>query len=36
MVLFIDEDPLRSTGVSDFGQYAVAPGTPLQSDLFLD
>ena len=32
---FIDEDVLRETGVSDFEQYAMAPGTPLFSDLFL-
>ncbi|MDO8207137.1 MAG: NAD(P)-dependent oxidoreductase [Gallionella sp.] len=33
---YIDEDVLRGTGVSDFGQYAVSPGTPLFGDLFLD
>jgi citronellol/citronellal dehydrogenase len=32
---FIDEDVLRVAGVSDFDQYAVSPGTPLFSDLFL-
>jgi citronellol/citronellal dehydrogenase len=32
---FIDEDVLRETGVSDFEQYAVSPGTPLYGDLFL-
>ncbi len=32
---FIDEDLLRAEGVEDFDQYAVAPGTPLFSDLFL-
>jgi len=32
---FIDEEVLRETGVSDFEQYAVSPGTPLFSDLFL-
>jgi citronellol/citronellal dehydrogenase len=32
----IDEDVLRSTGVVDFEQYAVSPGTPLYVDLFLD
>ena len=32
---FIDEDVLRVAGVSDFEQYAVSPGTPLFSDLFL-
>jgi len=33
---FIDEDVLRDSGVSDFEQYAVLPGTPLFRDLFLD
>jgi citronellol/citronellal dehydrogenase len=32
---FIDEAVLRETGVSDFEQYAVSPGTPLFCDLFL-
>jgi citronellol/citronellal dehydrogenase len=32
---FIDEEVLRETGVRDFEQYAVSPGTPLFSDLFL-
>ncbi|OFZ68001.1 MAG: short chain dehydrogenase [Betaproteobacteria bacterium RBG_16_56_24] len=32
---FIDEEVLRAAGVSDFDQYAVSPGTPLFSDLFL-
>lgn len=32
---YIDEDVLRDAGVSDFGQYAVSPGTPLFDDLFL-
>jgi citronellol/citronellal dehydrogenase len=32
---FIDEDLLRETGVSDFEKYAVLPGTPLFTDLFL-
>ena len=32
---FIDEDVLREAGVSDFGHYAVSPGTPLYNDLFL-
>jgi citronellol/citronellal dehydrogenase len=32
---FIDEDVLRETGVSDFEKYAVSPGTPLFTDLFL-
>lgn len=33
---FIDEAVLRTEGVSDFEPYAVAPGTPLFGDLFLD
>jgi citronellol/citronellal dehydrogenase len=32
---FIDEEVLRDSGVSDFDQYAVSPGTPLYYDLFL-
>lgn len=32
---FIDEDVLRESGVTDFGQYAVTPGAPLFDDLFL-
>lgn len=32
---FIDEDLLRSTGVSDFEPYAVVPGSPLQIDFFV-
>ena len=32
---FTDEEVLREAGVSDFGQYAVSPGTPLFNDLFL-
>lgn len=32
----IDEEVLQSAGVSDFDQYAVAPGQPLAPDLFLD
>jgi len=32
---YIDEDVLREAGVSDFERYAVSPGTPLFSDLFL-
>jgi citronellol/citronellal dehydrogenase len=31
----IDEDVLHETGETDFGQYAVEPGQPLLSDLFL-
>ena len=33
---FIDEDVLRAEGVADFGKYAVSPGEPLMSDLFVD
>ena len=33
---FIDEDVLREAGVQDFAPYAVAAGTPLFGDLFLD
>ena len=33
---FVDEDVLRETGVEDFAPYAVSPGTPLFTDLFLD
>ena len=32
---FIDEEVLREEGVGNFEQYAVSPGTPLFSDLFL-
>jgi citronellol/citronellal dehydrogenase len=33
---FIDEDVLRSQGVSDFEPYAVTPGARLFNDLFLE
>ena len=33
---FIDEDVLRSEGVSDFARYAYAPGETLMDDFFLD
>ena len=33
---FLDEDVLRQAGVTDLEQYAVAPGTPLISDLFIE
>ncbi len=33
---YIDETVLREEGVTDFDQYAVNPGTPLYTDLFLD
>ncbi len=32
---FIDEDVLRKEGVTDFDKYAVKPGEPLMTDLFL-
>jgi citronellol/citronellal dehydrogenase len=32
---YIDEEVLRGAGVVDFEPYAVAPGTPLHTDLFL-
>ena len=32
----IDEDVLRESGVTEFDQYAVCPGEPLLSDLFVD
>ena len=32
----IDEDVLREAGVTDFTRYAVQPGAPLLTDLFLD
>ncbi len=32
----IDEDVLRAAGVTDFDQYAPAPGAPLMTDLFVD
>ena len=33
---YIDETVLREAGVTDFEAYAVTPGTPLFTDLFLD
>jgi citronellol/citronellal dehydrogenase len=33
---FIDEDVLREAGVKDFAPYAIADGTPLFGDLFID
>ncbi|MBM3511537.1 MAG: NAD(P)-dependent oxidoreductase [Alphaproteobacteria bacterium] len=33
---FLDEDALAEAGVTDFSRYAVAPGAPLLTDLFLD
>jgi citronellol/citronellal dehydrogenase len=32
---FLDEDVLRNEGVTDFDKYAIAPGQPLMTDLFL-
>lgn len=33
---YIDEDVLAAAGVNDLEQYAVSPGSPLLTDLFLD
>ena len=33
---YIDEEVLRSIGVTDFERYAVTPGVPLFKDLFLE
>lgn len=33
---FIDQEVLAAEGVSDFSTYAVQPGTPLLTDLFLE
>ncbi len=33
---FIDEAVLRAEGLTDFDRYAVTPGEPLMTDLFLD
>ena len=33
---YLDEEVLRTEGVSDFNRYAVSPGHPLQVDLFVD
>ncbi len=33
---YIDETVLREEGITDFTPYAVTPGGPLQTDLFLD
>ena len=32
---FIDEDFLRSTGVTNFDHYAMVPGATLQEDFFI-
>jgi len=33
---FIDDEVLAAAGITDLSGYAVAPGTPLRGDLFLD
>ncbi len=33
--LFLDEDVLKAAGITDFEQYAVTPGGPLQKDLYV-
>jgi citronellol/citronellal dehydrogenase len=33
--LFLDEDVLRSEGITDLEGYAVTPGGPLQKDLYV-
>jgi len=33
---FVDEEVLRSAGVTDFERYAVTPGLPLAADIFVD
>jgi citronellol/citronellal dehydrogenase len=33
---FIDEEVLAEAGITDFSSYAVSPGIPLRTDLFLD
>jgi len=33
---YIDEDVLREGGVADFDRYAVTPGVPLYTDLFVE
>jgi citronellol/citronellal dehydrogenase len=33
---FIDEEILRQEGVVDFDKYAITPGIPLFTDLFLE
>jgi citronellol/citronellal dehydrogenase len=34
--LLLDEDVLREEGVTDFARYAVEPGYPLRTDLFVE
>jgi citronellol/citronellal dehydrogenase len=33
---YLDESVLRAAGVTDFEKYAISPGTPLFTDLFVD
>ncbi len=33
---YLDESVLRRAGVTDFEQYAISPGTPLFTDLYVD
>jgi citronellol/citronellal dehydrogenase len=33
---FLDENILRQAGVTDFERYAISPGTPLFTDLYVD
>jgi citronellol/citronellal dehydrogenase len=33
---YLDESVLRLAGVTDFEKYAVSPGTPLFTDLYVD
>lgn len=34
--LFLDEDVLNKTGITNFDHYAVTPGAPLQKDFYID
>ena len=33
--LFLDEDVLKATGITDLEHYAVKPGSKLQKDLYI-
>ncbi|MBP8120513.1 MAG: short chain dehydrogenase, partial [Burkholderiales bacterium] len=33
---YLDESVLRQAGITDFERYAISPGTPLFTDLFVD
>jgi citronellol/citronellal dehydrogenase len=33
---FIDTEVLAEAGITDWERYAVAPGTPLKADIFMD